>query len=599
LRTVVSVDVQPYPDDLRTRNLSKYWAVSIDEPLSENFITEQPEKIWMFGPGFWEKILDIPYGTHTIYVGVDTQPEKAWLVQVWINDKSITGGQYLPSYRGNPIQQTFDVTENAPYLTVQMATNYVVFHPYYEECRMMWPEENPEFIDATGCAPSETYYPFYINPNPGEQFAPQFWVLTNEGERAYPGSRSIFWWAFAITPMIRLRDLFPSWQPQQIYSRGTFCFPPYLNRSPPCWISEKLSPDEQGTVILGHIENDTAPPDQWVYVTDQTYTFTILNQSENCPLPPPSNPKIRITDYRFYSDAPIDVTRPGRLIILWSKVKNIGSYGIAWPFIAVKESYQPTSPVYLSTFLWLDPLRAGEEIWTLGPYVEVTPTIASQGYFTLQAGHFEPKTSGVKIAPMTPVVDEEIQIPLVQPIVTASIRSIALSSYLPPIAAKIQSLSLTSYAPQIAAKIQSLSLTSYPSPIAAKIQSLSLSSYVPPKPKYSVLTGTVYGLMGKPLSNVEITLNAAYRAVTGADGTFRIENITPATYTITAKPTKIMDKLLYKPASYEIDLTYPAEYDETINLPLNITNLTLTGTAATAAATIAYLKAKKPPPYYY
>ncbi len=590
MRTVITVDVQPYQNDT-----PKYWAVSIDEPLSENFVTEQPEKIWLYGATRLEKVLDLTPGTHTIYVGVDTPLEKPWSVQVWINDTSITGGQYLPTYRGNFLEKTFDVTSDAPYLTLGIIVNTFAMNPLTGWCQMIYPWENPQLINTHQCCdiiqtdPPEVrpqkilynHYQFYLNPNSGEQFTPQCWAWSNNGRFAPSGSRSILWWAYSTTPTVRVRTIVPV--PQPSYNWQELCFWPYLLRTIPHY---SFLPDEKATILLGHVENDTAPPDQWVYVTDQTYTFTI-NYAEGCKLPPLSNPKIRISDYLVWPMVPIDPARPGRITYVKAKLQNIGTYGIAWPFIAVKESYSATSIVYNSTLQWTLPISTGVttelELW-----VEVTPTIASQGYFTLQAGHFEPPpTTQAHMPPMTPIVDQEIRIPLESPITPASIRSLALSSYPPEIAAKIQSLTLSSYPPEVAAKILSLSLSSYAPPTR------------PPTPKYSVLTGTVYGLMGKPLSNVEVTLNTAYRAVTGADGTFRIENITPATYTITAKPTKIMDKLLYKPASYEIDLTYPAEYDETINLPLNITNLALTGTAATATATIAYIKVKKKPPAYY
>jgi len=593
----------------------KYWAASIDEPLNEDFITSQPEKIWLLGDTtdshgniyVIEQILDLTPGTHTITVGVDTPPEKPWLVQIWINDQSITGGQYYPSSHGNFLQRTFTVSSDAPYLTAQQPINYMAINPITNVCQLIEPYEIPQLIDWSGCynVYAETYklatyaiqylhYQFLINPNPPEQFMPTTWFWNNNGEVAPPGARSIFWWRM-IKDTGNLTS--ESWtalrQPPRQLSGAKYCFPLNVVQLPPWYLVNSVPSGETATFIVGHVENDTAPRDQWVYVEDDRVTFNIYTAT-TCKNVPPSNPKIRINDYHVFPTVPIDNQRPGRLNVVVADVQNIGTYGIAWPFIRIKEDFTYTRTIYQGNINFTTPLQVGETA-RLNLVVKLTQTMVSQGYFTLQAGHFEGQLSGRIMMPMTPIVDQEIRIPLQQPVTTSSIRSLVLSHIAAPIAAKIQSLALTHTSPPIAAKIQSLTLSHTPPAIAAKIQSLALSHITPPPPPpppttFS-LSGKVLSLLG-PVADAEVTLDS-FSTKTGKDGSFYITNIPEGTYTLTVKPTRIHEKLLLKSVSQKIDIYM--DTSKIINLPLNWTNLGI-GAASTAAIGAVLTARKKPKP---
>jgi hypothetical protein len=604
LRTVVTVDVYAYPNDT-----PKYWAVSIDEPLDDNFVKIQPEKIWIYGEAQLEEIYDLPYGTHTITVGVDTPPEKPWLVQVWINEDSLTGGQYIPVSRGNFLQRTFTVTSDAPYLTAQIPRNVQALNPITGLCQIILEYETPSLYNWYGChneyklgygytrgyIVQYTHYEYLINPNPPEQFIPAAWFWTNGGEPAPKAARSIFWWRMVKDAANLTSEYWTAipQQPKKYDPSVKLCWPLAEVGLPPWYLTDTVPEGETATFIVGHVENDTAPRDQWNYVVDDTVTFTIRTSS-SCRNPPPSTPKIRITNYAVYPFVPIDNARPGRLNLVLAELQNIGTTGIAWPFIKVKEDFAYTHTIYPGNINFSAPISIGEKV-TFNMLVTLTPTMVSQGYFTLQAGHFEGQLSGRIMAPMTPVVDQEIQVPLQQPTLMANIRSLALSHTAAPIAAKIQSLALTHTPSPIAAKIQSLTLATAPSPVAAKIQSLTLSHTPPPPPPPPLATfslgGKVLSLLG-PVADAEVTLNG-FSTKTGRDGSFYITNIPEGTYTLTVKPTRIHERLLLKSVTQKIDIYM--DTSKIINLPLNWTNLGI-GAASTAAIGAVLSARKKPKP---
>jgi hypothetical protein len=425
------------------------------------------------------------------------------------------------------------------------------------------------------------------------------WFWNNNGEFAPFGARSIFWWQMikdAVTISAETWTVLP--QPPKVKSAaGVFCFP--LNVVPlPLWYLVNSVPSgETATFIVGHVENDTAPRDQWVYVEDDRISFNIRTTT-GCSNVPPSNPKIRIYRYYVFPTVPIDNQRQGRLNVVVADVQNIGTYGIAWPFISVKEDFKYSQTIYQGNFNYAyfpensaipTYLGVGETA-RLHLMVKLTQTMVNQGYFTLQAGHFEGKLTGRIMMPMTPVVDEEIKIPLQQPITTASIRALALSHIAPPISAKIQSLALSHIASPISAKIQSLSLSHVLPPVSAKIQSLTLSHIAPPPPPTTFsLGGKVLSPLG-PVADAEVTLNG-FTAKTGRDGSFHLTDIHEGTYTLTVKPTRIHEKLLLKSFSQKIDIYN--DMSKIISLPLNWTNLAI-GAGATAAVGAVLTTKKKP-----
>ena len=594
MRTVVTVDVLRYPYDG-----PKYWAVSIDEPLDENFIETQPEKIWIYGPIWLEKILDLSPGTHTITVGVDTPPEKPWLVQVWINDQSITDRMYIPVSHGNFLQTTFDVTSDAPYVPVSIPRGDEVYNPITRECQVLKYKENPALIDWKPCWEDQPqydpvlrytfhHYVFFQSPEPPEQFLPRLWFLLIPLVGTEVGARSRVWWRMVKDEGTSTIEY---WNPLPLSPRvqdwkGSYCFGPYRGVLPPWYVLNPIPIDETVTIIAGHIENDTAPRSQWKYIEDCSVTFP-FRLNESCEKAPISYPKISITNYAVYPTVPIDNFRPGRWNLVITELQNIGTAGIAWPFIKVKEDFNPDCPIYERNFNYYPPpdseiksptIAVGQKT-TLFLIVELTETMVKQGYFTLQAGHFEGLQKARLIAPMTPIVDQEIRIPLLQPTDMASIRRLTLSHTLPPIYAKIQSLTLSHTPPPIAAKIRSLKLSHIAPPPPPP----------PPPPGKASLGGKVLSLLG-PVADAEVTLNG-FTTKTGRDGSFHLTDIPYGTYTLTVKPTKIHEKLLLKPLSQKLDVY--RDMSKIITLPLNYTNLAI-GAGATAAIGTILATAKKP-----
>jgi hypothetical protein len=591
MRTLVSIAVRSYPGDT-----ARYWAASIDEPLNDDFVTSQPEKIWTYGAGGWEEIYDLTPGVHTITVGVDTPPEKPWLVQVWINDQSLTEGQFIPVWKGNFLQLNFNVTGDVPYLTAQMPIYYFAVNPLTNYCQLIKPFEIPFVVDfaggcpsiieqtgsalkALGALPIITYhYEWFINPNAGEQFTPETWFWTNNGQGAPPGARSIFWWGFTARGYTTRAETSHIWPEPR---RGAdLCMEVYwVPLLPPWYLISTLPTDETATFMVGHVENDTAPREQWQYVVDHSVVFPIGQYGSTvCRLPPPSNPRIRIRSLQALPIVPIDNFRPGRFNLVIAEVENIGTYGVALPFICLKEYAPGFHSIYRGNIDFSPTAIGVGQTATLYLLFRLNETIVRQGFFTVQAGHFEGKIAGTVMAPMSRVVDEEKQVPLLQPTPMASIRSLSLSHTAPARAAKILSLTLSH-------KIT-----------AAKIQTLTLSHITPPPPPpppagYS-FGGKVLSLLG-PVVDAEVLLDG-FSAKTGRDGSFYITDIPEGTYTLTVKPTRILDKLLLKSLSQKIDMYMNTS--KIINLPINWMNIAIgTGATATIATVISKRKPKPPP----
>jgi hypothetical protein len=582
MRTVVTVETKSYPQDT-----NKYWAVSIDEPLNEDFVTSQPEKIWFWGPIRWEKILDLSPGTHTITVGVDTPPEKPWQAQIWINDTSLTDGQYLSTYKGKFLQFTFNVTTDAPYLTIPQAKNRVAYYPFTRLCQTV--AGVPFTRDWNICSYTEqrelafriiTYIVHWpINPNPGEQFLPGTWLLYGGQQPAPAGARSIPWFAFVKDDVQIIGEL-----PVHAFQRaaadiyGQLCYLPAEVLLPPWQVLQYVPDGEKATFISGHIENDLAPKSQWNYVIDETITFTI-EKADWCTLPPPSNPKIQIVRVTTYPQAPIDNFRPGRINLVAVEVTNAGT-GIAWPFISVEEDPPPGQHYTLrENIIFTYPVKPGETTGlVIG--VKLNDTMVNQGYFTIQAGHYEPPQPSNRIMlPMTPIVDQKVQIPLEFSV--ATLRTLSLSQLAAEKAAKIQSLTLSHTAP--------------PPEKAAKIQSLTLSHTAPPPPpppppEKASLGGKVLSLLG-PVADAEVTLNG-FSTKTARDGSFYLTDIPYGTYTLTVKPAKTHEKILFKTYTEKIDIY--TSITKTITLPLNWINLTV-GAGSTIIIGTALAARKKPP----
>jgi hypothetical protein len=232
--------------------------------------------------------------------------------------------------------------------------------------------------------------------------------------------------------------------------------------------------------------------------------------------------------------------------------------------------------------------------------IHITQQMLQQGYFTVEVGKMVPKNLGTKADPPDYnnfIVDEVHQFnittaPPPPPSTSGTLVSLNFSKG----AFRGSLLSLNLQKSPLTGKLSSLTFSTVPKALAGKLASLTFSKigapHPPPQIPTSTLVGKLVGLLG-PVADAEVSMDTLYKAKTARDGSFKFENVPPMKYTLTAKPTKILDKFLYKTFKATIDLSAPAVYTRIFNMPLN--TLTLTGAgAATAIATVA-LTPRKPP----
>jgi hypothetical protein len=113
-------------------------------------------------------------------------------------------------------------------------------------------------------------------------------------------------------------------------------------------------------------------------------------------------------------------------------------------------------------------------------------------------------------------------------------------------------------------------------------------------PEVATVYGRVLSMLG-PVADAEVSLNGKYTTKTAADGSFRIENVAFGTYTLTAKPTRIHERLLLKSASKTLTIT-TTEIPIIITLPINILNIGIIGIGT--VGTIYTITKLRRPKYY-
>jgi len=119
----------------------------------------------------------------------------------------------------------------------------------------------------------------------------------------------------------------------------------------------------------------------------------------------------------------------------------------------------------------------------------------------------------------------------------------------------------------------------------------------PPPPQHATVAGTVTSFKG-PVVGATVTLDG-YDAVTGADGSFSIENVPFATYTLTVQPGSFLDKLLLQSASLDVAVSQAKTYQESINLPVNIVSVGAIGAGVAGTVAVIATALRSTPKYGY
>jgi hypothetical protein len=215
--------------------------------------------------------------------------------------------------------------------------------------------------------------------------------------------------------------------------------------------------------------------------------------------------------------------------------------------------------------------------WWPPLYVWASDAVERAGYIILQYGHLDEGVGTDPIIPATQVVDGQTTIDLTVPLygVTEDVTFQAITP-----TAKINSVKFQGITPPAiinSVKFQAIEAPPPPPP--------------PPPPGTASLGGKVLSLFG-PVADAEVTLNS-FATKTARDGSFYIAGIPYGTYTLTVKPTKIHEKLLFKPFSQKLDIYM--DTSKVISLPLNWTNLGI-GAGATAAIGAVLTTKRKPKP---
>jgi hypothetical protein len=191
-----------------------------------------------------------------------------------------------------------------------------------------------------------------------------------------------------------------------------------------------------------------------------------------------------------------------------------------------------------------------------------------------------------------------IQVPL--QVRAADIWSVKLETF-SPYSARIDNVGLSAVAPAKAARIDNVSLEAIAPTRAARIDNVSLAAVAPPPPppaEYATVAGRVLGFLG-PVANAEVSLDTKYTTKTKADGSYTLTNIPLGSYTLTAKPTSLLDKILYSPASTKVDALAPVTITKNITLPTNWTALAAGAGGISIAAVVAATKIKPKPAAVY
>jgi hypothetical protein len=617
----------------------RHFAISIDEPLPAD-LTSDPRLIWITAtanettsvqdttiritPIVLIEVFDLPAGSHYIEAAITAPPPYYWYVKLAAGRKVLTDWTKISNEDRLHIEFTTDYVGETGYPKVKISR--------YGEGYVMDSKEDindytPAITDWRGsvttyCAPEQTAK-WAVNPYPREQYKPNALYYCDSPS----GTDSEVGLAFYVTWVPTILEYLDYWVVPLAYYQvdpwGHKIRIPYVF---PLSINPMLT-NNNGQIIntnylrlyTGHIENDAptlsefynngrslAKMSQWTRVTDdQVDIFFDLPTTcldPNAPLPPdPTMHKVTLQSFicRFEAGryTPLDLSL-GRRIFFYAWITyapNPPREWAAYPFIRIPESALEYARLWAP--LWAIGPASGIDAFECYGTIYISEQMRRQGYFTVEVGRMIPKNTGTKTDLPDYIVDETYRIPLAQQIVTeAALQSLSLSSFTPPpptINATLQSLSLSKFTPALNAILQRLTLSKMP--VMAKLQSLSLSKFTPPPPpppQYATLTGRLIGILG-PVADAEITLNTTYRAKTARDGSFRIDNITPGKYTLTATPTKTLDKIIYGTLKTSIDLSAPTIYTRTFNMPLN--KLTLIGAGATTAATAAVLLPRKPP----
>jgi hypothetical protein len=626
----VAIGVGAYPADLKTRQV--YIALSIDEPIPTEFLSEAPEKIWcLYGyssswsryPYLYPKILDIPAGTHTIYVAAYSPPSIPWKIRVAVCGTTDLNGvkSYESSiwlYKGVTDSFTVEISSNgAPYTIARFPIFDLedVCDAYTDPSPLCEPADSyhvyPRLFSAIGCTSPEsldtcvpaTRFFTNINPYKGEQFRIRIPIIAKEVAYGF----NHLWWSvkeanYPTSP--RRFTPIPIWCPTPyIYDPcGNSC--PYLlvedlqPFTPPLYVARNLASTDTITLQVGHVENDTLPPDQWTYVLDAEYAFNIGKRtSTSCsPPPPPAGASIKIGWIYAVPEAPIDI-RPGRRLYIYARIYNNGTTGF-WPFISVDEGPQPLNFSDLAIYI---PPGVGTD---LSLVTLIDSKIASQGYVTVHLGYLAPADypSGTLVGTMNPITLQTVQVPLYT--TAAALQDVKLEAVAPSVGARIDNVSLEAIAPAKAARIDNVSLEAIAPTRAARIDNVSLSAVAPPPPpppppaEYATIAGRVLGFLG-PVANAEVSLDTKYTTKTKADGSYTLTNIPLGSYTLTAKPTSLLDKILYSPTSTKVDALAPVTITKNITLPTNWTALAAGAGGISIAAVVAATKIKPKPPAVY
>jgi hypothetical protein len=611
----VAIGVGAYPVDLKTREV--YIALSIDEPIPTEFLSEAPEKIWcLYGyssnwsqyPYQYPKILDIPAGTHTIYLAAYSPPSIPWKIQVTVcgttdrySVKSYESSIWL--YKGVTDSFTVEISPNgAPYTKARFPffdLEYVS-DAYTNPPSLCEPADSyhvhPRLFSAIGCTapepldtcvPGATRYFTYINPYKSEQFRIRIPIIAREMIFGF----NHLWWSvkeanYPTSP--RRFTPIPPWCPTPEIDDPCANICPYLlvvdlqPYTPPLYVARNLASTDTITLQVGHVENDTLPPDQWTYVLDAEYTFNIGNRtSTSCSLPPPpAGASIKIDRIYAFPEAPIDI-RPGRRLYIYARIYNNGTTGF-WPFISVDEGPQSLKLSDLAIYI---PPGVGTD---LSLVTLIDSKIASQGYVTVHLGYLAPADypSGTLVGTMNPVTLRTVQVPLYT--TAAALQDVKLEAVAPSVGARIDNVSLEALAPTIAARIDNVSLSAVAPPPPPP----------PPPAEYATIAGRVLGFLG-PVTNAEVSLDTKYTTKTKADGSYALTNIPLGSYTLTAKPTSLLDKILYSPASTKVDALAPVTITKNITLPTNWTALAAGAGGISIAAIVATTKIKPKPAAVY
>lgn len=94
-----------------------FHALSVDQPISPNFVDEQPHLIKKVTPPStvevlfqWDNVYDIPEGTHTLYYRCNDSQD-VWRPLLYVNDKLLTAQKLAPNYYAAEFTVSHAVTE--------------------------------------------------------------------------------------------------------------------------------------------------------------------------------------------------------------------------------------------------------------------------------------------------------------------------------------------------------------------------------------------------------------------------------------------------------------------------------------------------------